>query len=113
MWPLDGHPLSTETFDLSTDGVTTAITSSLATIELVTDRVIHAGPAISSSRFPNLFTRALTTMAAGPIEETRRLSRARLETGDRDETGWALHETVRFGLSSKVATDETTLSEQH
>ncbi|MFZ5891192.1 MAG: hypothetical protein ACOY0T_09080 [Myxococcota bacterium] len=63
---------------------------------LQSERVIHAGSALDSARFPNAAERLLARALSGRIEERRVLAQVR---NGGAHTGLALHEHVRFGVS--------------
>jgi hypothetical protein len=70
-------------------------------LELGDGRVLHDGPALDRERVPSATLRGLVKLVNPPVTETRWVSRARLGGGL--ETGWALHEHVRFGKDGGVA----------
>ena len=60
---------------------------------LMPERVLHHGGAADNARFPSLVERAFYSLIAGPINESRWLSRVHC---DALGNGWAVHESVRF-----------------
>ena len=60
-------------------------------------RVLHQGPALDPTRFPHRLERLVARATAGPVRETRWLSRAEGSSLPSSEAGWAIHERVYFG----------------
>ena len=66
-------------------------------ISLEPVRLLHEGSAFNAARFPYTFERLFVRILAGPISETRWLSRANDSVEENPEKGWAVHERVFFG----------------
>ena len=72
------------------------LTAGGAGVILAPARVLHDGSPLDAARIPNRAERLVASAMTGRSRETRWLSHARA-VGDARDTGWALHEEVRFG----------------
>ncbi|NNE69340.1 MAG: hypothetical protein HKN29_03125, partial [Rhodothermales bacterium] len=80
---------------LHEDGTVLTISGAGADWKLMPERVLHRGTIPDRTRFSRGVDRLVTRLVAGPMHETRLLSR--IVDPEGIAGGWALHETVHFG----------------